>query len=157
MNQREKALAEVINDYTNSIAGGSYTLQEVLSRIDSAPPQDFSKCKVGDKLYSLVGGECEVTKVTSDYIYTRFSNDGCSHFLVYKTNGHDGNNGSDGQLLFFFRPIIIAPQPEKRMVKKTVYTYIKNHKGVFASFDGGLTDNTQYIIATTEIEVEDEN
>ena len=71
---------------------------------------DFSKCKVGDKLWCIQLGECTVDEI-SDHLVTVYSNGALSSFFL---NGfalaHDVH-----QSLFFAAPHIIAPPEPVRL------------------------------------------
>ena len=71
---------------------------------------DFSKCKVGDKLWCIQLGECTVDEM-SDHLVRVYSN---GAFITFFLNGfasaHDVH-----QSLFFAEPHIIAPPEPVRL------------------------------------------
>lgn len=69
--------------------------------------QDFSKCKVGDKLWSIQLGDCEVVEVTFNKIAVDTYNwyeeyDLCGFISMGEQQHH--------QSLFFSNPNIVAPE-----------------------------------------------
>lgn len=71
--------------------------------------QDFSKCKIGDHLWSIQLGECEVTRIDGGYVMVRnFLSEKCAH--AYEQDGRR-NISHAHQSLFFSNPNIVAPPP----------------------------------------------
>lgn len=99
---------------------------------------DFSGVNVGDKLWSMQLGECEVVRVDNDT-------------WPYVCQGVGGMEcyTSDGKVmatdafpsLFWSRPEIIAPPKPKRKVVKTVDAWANVYHGPFGCvIYGGITD-----------------
>ena len=89
---------------------------------------DFSGVKVGDKLWSVQLGECEVSLVDDDNTFYCENADDGSWFNL---NGKCISNDDHGhhQSLFWSRPEIIAPPRPKRKMVKTVEAWANVYRG----------------------------
>tara|TARA_R110000850_G_scaffold24887_7_gene72400 strand:+ start:2692 stop:3024 length:333 start_codon:yes stop_codon:yes gene_type:complete len=74
--------------------------------------QDFSRCKVGDKLWSIQLGDCEVVGWDSNINLLARQMGGADNKLYYRLNGFRSMT-DHAQSLFFSNPNIVAPEPEK--------------------------------------------
>lgn len=80
---------------------------------------DFSKCKVGEKLWCLQLGECTVNEMSDHLIKVSSKDDFCSFFLNGVASAHDKY-----QSLFFSNPNIIAPPEPKQLPEIPVGTLL---------------------------------
>lgn len=73
---------------------------------------DFRKCKVGDKLWSIQLGECEVTNIQCGILeLTNNIKNSSEYYLDGKESGRDFI-----QSLYFSNPNIIAPEKPKEKI-----------------------------------------
>lgn len=79
---------------------------------------DFSGVKVGDKLWSVQLGECEVSETSRAGIYRIFCKSKLSE-ASYTASGLYSEEAAV-QSLFWSRPEIIAPPKPRRKVTKTM-------------------------------------
>lgn len=86
---------------------------------------DFSGVKVGDKLWSVQLGECEVLYIsTGEWPIVCQNERGTGAYTANGKKMEDDVNPS----LFWSRPKIIAPPKPKRKVVKTVERWLNVHK-----------------------------
>lgn len=87
---------------------------------------DFSGVKVGDKLWSVQLGECEVANVDNKDCTFKCEDTNNNLNMWYRRDGtsYDITGPSAHQQLFWSRPDIIAPPRPKRKVVKTVEAWI---------------------------------
>lgn len=118
---------------------------------------DFSKVKVGDRLWVVVVGWCTVTDVRSSPTYPITLSNGCT----YTINGRQYMEGP--QCLFWSEPEVIAPEKPRRMkkVKVEVRPYrermtgsynVTTHPEDYPSFRQLFCGSVQ----TIEVEVDDD-
>lgn len=73
---------------------------------------DFSKCKVGQELWSIEVGDCKFEKITNEGIFVS-NNDNV--IFQYNFNG-TYLNWAKNQSLYFSNPNIIAPEKPKEKI-----------------------------------------
>lgn len=115
---------------------------------------DFSNSKVGDKVWDLILGECEVESIKDGKIHVLFIfEDNSKSRLSYDFKGFSTPE-IKVQLLYHSKPQIIEA---KRMVKKEIdvliYRYGKTNDDILIGFD--LEDPNYLCKAKLTFEVEE--
>lgn len=87
---------------------------------------DFSSVKVGDKLWSIQLGECEVMGANYNHVVVKRVSSTVD--LCYELDGKH-LKGDAHQSLFWFKPEIIAPPRPKRKVTKTLERWVNVYPG----------------------------
>jgi hypothetical protein len=85
---------------------------------------NFSNARVGDKVYSLEWGECEIIKIKDDSYPIVVGVDG-EVVETYTIKGFRLENHTLPSL-FWSKPAISDPPPPRRMVKKTLWVGVGN-------------------------------